>query len=415
MSACSPRLLLVGGVALLFALPAAGQDDNARKPEVPITGKADPKFAKVDDLMVLMVTKFKLPGAVLAVARDGKLLYARGFGYADVDKKEEMKADALFRISSISKPFTAVAIMQLIDRGKLKLDDKVMTVLGLKPPPPRFKFDERWKKITIRHLLEHRAGWDSNRSRDPLFYSPLVVRDMGARFHPATPALTIQWMLRQPLDFDPGEKFVYSNFGYCLLGRVIEKLTKKKYEEHVKKEVLAPLGITRMRQGRSLLAYRAKGEVRYHSDKKMGAILGPELGRPAPIPYGGFCLETMDSASGWLASASDLVRFACAFEEPKKCKLLEPATAESLFERPAGEDKPAYYAKGWLVRPFEGGKRTYWHDASLEGLSAMLTRRADGITFAVLFNSNQKCEDNEPAPRIELPLHLHLNAVFAKK
>jgi N-acyl-D-amino-acid deacylase len=416
MSACLPRcLLLAGGVVLCLVLPAAGQTDNDKKPEIPISGKADPTFAKVDDLMVLMVTKFKLPGAVLAVARDGKLLYARGFGYADVDKKEEMKADALFRISSISKTFTAVAIMQLVERGKLKLDDKVMTVLGLQPPLRVFKFDERWKKITIRNLLEHRAGWDSNKSRDPLFWSPLVVRDLGGRFHPATPAMTIGWMLRQPLDFDPGEKFVYSNFGYLLLGRVIEKVSKKKYGEYVKKEILEPLGLTRMRLGRSLLAYRAPGEVRYHSSNTMGAVLGPQFGKEVPIPYGGFPLETMDSASGWLASASDLVRYACAFEDPKKCKVLAPATALSLFERPDGEKKPVYYAKGWLVRPFEGGKRTYWHDASLEGVSAMVMRRADGITFAVLFNSNQKCEKQDPSARIELPLHVHLNAVFEKK
>src|SRR5437016_124361 len=158
MSVCSThRLLVVGGFLLLAlsVLPAGAQTGtdktgSDKTPPLPITGKSDPKLAKLDELMTAMVTRYKLPGAVLAVAQDGKLVYSRGFGYADRENKQVMKADALFRISSISKPFTAAAIMRLIDKGKLSLDDKVMEVLGLRPPPR--KFDQRWKKITIRHL-----------------------------------------------------------------------------------------------------------------------------------------------------------------------------------------------------------------------------------------------------------------------
>ena len=416
MSACPTNRLLAGGVVLLFALlplPAPGQTGTDSKPTIPITGKADPKFARVDDLMTLMVTKFELPGAVLAVARDGKLVYSRGFGYADRENKQAMKADTLLRISSISKPFTAAAIMQLIDRDKLNLDDKIMDVLALKVPPR--KFDARWKKITIRHLLEHRAGWDHHKSLDPLFYSPLIVKEMGGRA-PASAALTIGFMLRRPLDFEPGEKFVYSNFGYCLLGRVIEKLGKQNYEAYVKAQVLKPLGITRMRLGKSLFAQRAPGEARYYSNKKMQAVMGPQLGRQVPTPYGGFCLETMDSAMGWIASAPDLVRFATALGEPKKCKVLKPETVASLFDRPASDqDKAVYYAKGWIVRPFGGGKRSSWHDSSLAGVSGMLVNRPDRVTFAVMFNTNEKAGDSEPAGTIEVPLHAALDAAFAKK
>jgi N-acyl-D-amino-acid deacylase len=406
-------LLLAGGVVLLLSLPASCQttDSENKTPSVPISGKADPKFAKVDELMTLMLTKFKLPGAVLAVAQNGKLVYSRGFGHADVENKQVMKADALFRISSISKPITAAAIMQLVEKGKLKLDDKIMNVLALGQPSG--KFDQRWKKITIRHLLEHRGGWDSNKSRDPVFWSPLIVRTMSGSRHPASAPLITAYMLRQPLDFEPGEKFVYCNFGYLLLGRVIERLTKQNYETYIKTHVLKPLDITHMRLGKSLLASRAPGEVRYYSDKKSTAVLGPQVGQQVPAAYGGFPLETMAAPLGWLASASDLIRLACAFEDPKKCKILEPATAESLFVPPVGEEKKeVYYAKGWIVRPFGEGKRSYWHDGSLEGVSALLVRRADGISFAVLFNSNAKAGDNDPAGTIEIPLHVHLNAVF---
>jgi N-acyl-D-amino-acid deacylase len=421
MSAFSTlRLLAAGGALLLSALALPAQTspsksdstiDSDKKAPLPMTGKSDAKFAKLDQLMTEMLTRFRIPGGVLAVAKDGKLVYSRGFGYAEVEKKEEMKQDALFRISSMSKPFTAVAVMQLVEQGKLKLDDPIMDVLALKPPPG--KFDERWKKITIRHLLEHRGGWDSHRSRDPMFFSPLIVRTMGARRHPATPALTIAYMLRQPLDFEPGEKFVYSNFGYCLLGRVIERLTKQKYETHVKEKVLKPLGITRMRQGRSLYNQRAPGEVRYYCNTKGVAVLGPQLGRQVPFPYGGFSLETMDSEGGWLASAEDLVRYMLAFTEAKKCKVLKPKTVEGLFERPLSEEKPVYYAKGWLVQEREG-KKNFWHDGSIFGVSGLMVHRADGITFAVLFNT-EKAGDNDPAAVIELPLNVNLNLSFGIK
>src|SRR5262249_60900096 len=156
--------------------------------------------------------------------KDSKVVYDRGFGYADRDAKAEMKHTAIMRISSISKPFTAVAIMQFVEKGKLKLGDKIVDVLKLKPTGT--KPDERWKKITICHLLEHRGGWDhsSQKKTDPTFASLTVVKELGIR-HPAMPPAIMQYVLRRPLDFDPGEKFLYCNFGYLLLGRVIEKLS----------------------------------------------------------------------------------------------------------------------------------------------------------------------------------------------
>ncbi len=411
------RLLFVGGALLLFGLAGPARADSTksdtdRKSTVPVTGTSSAKYARFDELMTATLDRYKLPGGVLAVARDGKLVYARGFGYSDLDKKAVMKPDALFRISSMSKPFTAVAVMKLVEEDKLKLDDKVMDVLALKPTTR--KFDERWRKVTIRHLLEHRGGWDKNRSFDPMFYSPLIVKTLGGR-HPATPEQTVRFMLRRPLDFEPGEKYVYSNFGYCLLGRVIEKVSKQKYEAFVKAKVLEPLGLERMRQGRTLLALRAPGEVRYYSTARGQAVLGPQFARQVPFAYGGFCLEQMDSESGWLGSASDLVHFACAFVDPKKCKVLKPATVESLFERPEGEKgKPTYYGKGWFVQPWEKGTRSFWHDGALAGVSGLVVHRADGITFAVLFNTD-RAGDHDPAAIMEQALREPLKQVFGAK
>src|SRR6202044_1462244 len=133
----------------------------------------------------------------------------------------------------------------------------------------------------------------------------------------------IRYMLRQPLQFEPGTKSVYSNFGYCLLGRVIEKASGLGYEEYIRKEVLAPLGIQRMHIGHSLLKDRRPDEVHYYAGKKQfPAVVGPDLGMPVPAPYGSWNHEALDSHGGWIASAGDLVRFAAAFNEPAKCKIL---------------------------------------------------------------------------------------------
>ena len=121
------------GVLLIWAVgaepPKAEPDDDP-----PVSGKAVPGLASFDTLMTDFIRKYHLPGGALAVARDGRIVYARGFGYADRDKKESVEPDALFRIASVTKPLTAVAVLQLVERGKLSLDDKVFDVLELKAP-----------------------------------------------------------------------------------------------------------------------------------------------------------------------------------------------------------------------------------------------------------------------------------------
>ena len=412
------RLLLPGAAALagaalllLWTARAEPPRDLPDGDDLPVTGKADPNLASFDRLMTDFVQKYHLPGASLAVAREGRLVYARGFGYADRDKKEPVEPDALFRIASVSKPLTSVAVLQLVERRKLALDDKVFDVLELKAPHDKGQFDDRWKKVTILHLLQHRGGWDRDKSFDPMFRSPTICDELKVE-PPADPDAIIRYMLRQPLDFDPGERFAYSNFGYCLLGRVIEKVSGSGYEEYVKKEVLAPLGVKRMRQGKTLPDERAPGEVKYYARGEGAAIMGPRLGKPVPWPYGAWCLESMDSHGAWIASAEDLVRFAAAFNHPKKCKILNEYSIETMFTRPpgaAGKDKKgkpadAYYACGWMVRPVGESIANTWHNGSLDGTSTLLVRRWDNLTWAVLFNSRQ-AKGGEPAGLIDPLVH----------
>jgi N-acyl-D-amino-acid deacylase len=404
MASVNRMILAAGlvGVGLIVVTRSPAVDKPAGT-DLPVTGKAPTALASFDKLMTSFVRKHRLPGAALAVGRSGKVVYARGFGYADREAKRPVQPQSLFRIASISKPITAAAVLQLVERGKLKLDASVFALLGLKPP--KRGFDPRWKQVTVRHLLLHRGGWDSGKSFDPMFRSPAIVSELRVK-PPAMPKAIIRYMLGKPLDFDPGTKEVYSNFGYCLLGRVVEKASGKTYEEYVKQSVLAPLGIKTMRIGQTLEP--VANEVKYHNPETALAIMGPSLGRRVPVPYGVWCLEAMDSHGGWIASTADLVRFAMAFDNPLRCKILKAKSILLMFAPPtlAEAKKDSWYAMGWSVRPNQClGKPNTWHGGLLDGSSTLVVRRCDGLTWAVLFNAARVKDKKQPADMIDEPLH----------
>lgn len=422
-----PRLTWT--IPLLLACLASGARADAPA-EVPVTGDPVPALAGFDRLMVSFVRDRGAPGAALAIARHGRIVYARGFGYADVEKREPVDPDALFRIASVSKPVTAAAVLQLAERGKLKLDDPAFDLLpaGLTPIlEGDAKPDPRLRQITVRHLLHHTGGFDRDASFDPMFRSVAIARAAGAE-PPATPGQVVRYMMGRRLDFDPGTREAYSNFGYCVLGRVIERAAGTGYEDYVRREVLAPLGIRRMRLGRTLLADRAPGEVRYYPRRDRAvpsvfpaAAAGPDgdagAGKTVPVAYGGWCLESMDAHGGWLASAPELARFASAFDDPNRCPVLKAESVLEMFRRPkdtgydpAGKPKAAYYADGWMVRPVgkggeEGGRMNTWHAGRLDGTSTLLVRRHDGLAWAVLFNGDADEQGKAYAEMIDPLLH----------
>jgi CubicO group peptidase (beta-lactamase class C family) len=378
-----------------------------------------PKLAAYDELMAEFMRQHQPPGASLAVTYHGRLVYARGFGLADVERKEPVRPDSLFRIASISKPFTSAAIMHLVEKGRLKLDDRVFSILKLEPLLERgAHVDPRLQDIQVRHCLQHTAGWDRDKSLDPMGAeaAEVVARAFHARL-PIHPRQIIRYFMGKPLDFTPGTAYAYSNFGYCVLGRVIEAVTNVPYHELVTRQILAPLGIRRMQLGRNLLRDRAPGEVKYYdSGRRTGrAISGPFIGKEVPLPYGVECIETMDANGGWIASAVDLVRFGVALDDPARCPILGEASIHAMLAPPPGtlghlpngKSREVYYACGWEVRPVAGGTRrcTKWHLGGLAGSSTLLVCRADGINWAVLFNTDAGKDGKALADVIDPLLH----------
>jgi CubicO group peptidase (beta-lactamase class C family) len=342
------RPLLVVALLLMVSVPIARSAE--RKTTLPITGSAVVGLEALDNAMLQFMSERNFRAGTLAVLREGKLVYSRGYGFAQRNGRRLVAPDDPFRIASITKPFTAAAIRQLMAQDKFRADTRVMDYLELKPPL-QGKFDPRWKDITIGHLLEHRGGWDSKAAPlyDPMFQSLLIAYKLRQRTPPG-PNDIIRFMLEQPLHFTPGTKSVYSNFGYCLLGRVIEKASGQNYVDYLQKELLAPLNIKSVALARTLPALRHPREPEYFDPATTISVLnGRSLVR---WPDGGFYIEAMDSHGGLIANAPDLVRF---FRE--------------------------YSMDGRKGSNYIG---TFF--GSLPGTWTLVQQRPDGIVYAALFN-----------------------------
>lgn len=258
----------------------------AASAETPSTGIVVPGLASYDQLASTLLTKYQIPGGAIAVARNGKLVFARGYGYANKATGELVQPDSQFRIASLSKPITSAAVLLLMQRGKLTLDQRVFDILSYEPLPGE-SVDPRLATITIRHLLEHSGGWNRDTTFDPMFL-PVTIAAATGTPPPATADSIIRYMMGKPLQFNPGSAYNYSNFGYTLLGRIVETISGQSYEKLVQEQVLAPSGAACMQIGRSLQAQSLPKEVKYYDFP--GAPLAPSIygtGSKVPWPDGG--------------------------------------------------------------------------------------------------------------------------------
>jgi CubicO group peptidase (beta-lactamase class C family) len=308
--------------------------------------------------------KWDAPGLSVAIAYRGRMVYCEGFGVADPASRAPVTPQSLFRIASVSKPFTSATIFRLIESGKLTLSDRVFGKEGLldfdiaSSPSP-----ERLRRVTLHHLLTHTAGGWQNNGSDPMFAHPEMSH-----------AELIAWTLRtHPLAHDPGEHYAYSNFGYCVLGRVIERVTTRPYAEAVRRLVLSPCGITQMRIAGNRLEERAPHEVVY-------------AGQSGENPYN-MNVARMDSHGGWLASPTDLVRFLVRVDGfPTKPDILNAA---SIREMTTPTATGSGYACGWQVNL----ANNWWHIGSLPGTTTVMVRTSGQLCWAALTSTRRPGSD----------------------
>lgn len=400
-------------------------------PSRPITGYSAASLEPYDRVMQRLLERYQIPGAALAVAKDGRLVLSRGYSFADVRTKEPVLPDALFRLASLSKPITAVAVLHLGESQVFQgvypdlnsfLNEKAFSFINI-PPYGGLLADPRLKRITLRDLLQHSGGWHRGWAGDPMFRPTLsdIARAMGRPERLSSREL-IAFMMSRKLQFAPGSRSAYSNLGYAVLGQVIEKISGQPYEAYVQ-TMLRPLGIYSVRAGKTRPQDRLKGEVRYHDFPGAPLVKSVIDGALVNRPYGEFYLEAHTANGGLVASAPDLVRLVVALEGWRGPPLLSREALHEMLQRPRlpqYEKTARYYALGWGVRvpqpqtqPHPPGGTTgqgssdprnpparpplvlslppeqleWSHDGAFAGSRTLLLRLPNGVALAALFNS----------------------------
>lgn len=355
--------------------------------QVPVSGPSVDGAQAFDTAVTALLKKWNIPGAALAITKNGKLVLARGYGYADFEDKQFMQPDSMFRIGSSTKVLTAMAILHLQEQGLLNIDMNFLDVLTQYRVAPGG--DQRINHITIRDLLRHSGGWDRDLSGDPMSWQGTISRALGISMPVLCPDV-IRYMMGQPLDFAPGTKQVYSNFGYCILGRVIEKVSGQPYEIYVRNEVLKPMNIQGMSIGYSeSLSQRGPKEVRYYEYE--GAPLADSVfpgGGKVPGSYGGFEIQELDSCGGWLGSPVDLTRAMTAVDGSRTGPYLQPETLAEYVADPGlpdwNTDQSYWYGLGIFVGP---NPQTWYHGGTINGTKSEWLRDGNGYSWSIMTNS----------------------------
>lgn len=309
---------------------------------------------KIDELVAGHMKVHGFSGSLL-LAKDGKPLVAKGYGYANVEWQIPNTPKTKFRIGSITKQFTSMIVMQLRERGKIKLEDSIC--LYYAPCP------DAWKPVTIHHLLTHTSGI-------PTYTGIKEWREVN--MVPKTTDQIIAFFRDLPLQWTPGEKYAYNNSGYFLLGVVIEKITGKKYEEALQEMVLTPLGLTDTGYDwtRTIIPRRASGYT------GSGATLRNTPPLDMQQPY---------AAGSLYSTVEDLLKWEQALYTEK----LLPEAAKQTMWTPFKEN----YAYGWSIAPPSatafGGHTRMHHGGGINGFSAMIVRMPEPkLTVVVLSNND---------------------------
>ena len=379
-------LFFFGEIAMTFS--DKGYPSLLNDEEVPFSLLLDNHYSdyegteNIDKQVQSFIKRWKIQGASLAVTKDERLVYAKGFGTANSETGEEVKPGHLFRIASVSKLITAVAVMKLHEEGILDMDEKVFGPRGiLNDTTFLFYKDERVEDITIRHLLNHTAGW-SRYSGDPMF-SPLYIARKLDVPAPATFEQILQFTLSRKLNYRPGSRYSYSNLGYGILGAVIARKSGMPYQDYVVMNLLKPLDIHDMHIGKSYYHEKYPNEVRYHSSAgKVTTYSMDGSGEKVPIYYGGNHMELLGPAGGWVASAPELAKFLTAVDGFVEQPDILSAKSIADMSNPGIAGKGLY---GWRGSDSYG---TWWRTGYLTGSSALMVRQNDGINWVVMTNTS---------------------------
>jgi len=313
---------------------------------------AQNRAAKINNVLTRASQLGQFNGAAL-VAENGKVIFKKGFGLANMDWNIPNTPGTRFRIGSMTKQFTSMLVLQLVNQGKIKLDGKLSDYL------PDYR-KETGSRVTIHHLLNHtsgipdRPGFSANESRDPYTVAEFIKKFASG-----------------DLEFEPGAKFSYNNTGYFLLGAVIEKVTGKTYEQALRENILDPVGMkdTGLDHHSRVIARRASGYV-----KGAGGYMN--------VPFRD--MSTAFAAGGMYSTVEDLYLWDQALYTDK----LLPARLKELMFKPGLEN----YAYGWYVRAetFTVNNEPIMlmtHGGQINGFNGMIVRYPARKNFIIIIEN----------------------------
>lgn len=319
----------------------------------PVSGLPRAELTALDSAMNHFMRDRSISAGVLCVAKDDTILYERGFGWRDFAHTEPLRASAPMRVASLAKPVTAAAIHKLVNQGDLTLTDNVFDLGqsggGILTITPFSTPDSRLKDITIQHLLDHKGGWDLTLSGDHTNRPLTIATALGVSL-PPTQEQVIRWATGQPLDHTPGTTYAYANFGFLLLGEVIETITGTNTTEWIQENVIGETGFHR---ARTFPIDRDPREPTYY-DPAFGSYNTSRPAEFAPWPDGAWDIEFRESLGGWAFTARTYTKF--------------------LTE---------YWISG-IPRIGNGASYTFF--GSQSGTRAVARQRPDGISYTAIFN-----------------------------
>ena len=305
------------------------------------------------DLAVEGLIDVGAPGVVIGVLRGGEFIHRKAYGLADLEWGTALRPECSFRIASLSKQFTATAIMCLAEQGALSIDDRLEMHLPA--------FDPRGRTVTLRHLLNHTSG--------------IRNHDHGQEHRtdrvniPREKLLTE--ILTAPFDFEPGDQYLYCNSGYILLGAVIEAVSGQDFEAFLKAAFFEPLGMSRtsLCLADAIIPLRARGYVRGRS--------GFHNARPDPTNWS-------HSAGGLCSTLDDLLIWDAALRDGRA---IGRDSFEHMIEPTQLADGTLYpYGFGWGTATY-GGRRLHHHTGGVSGFACQMARLTDeALTTIVLSN-----------------------------
>jgi len=337
--------------------PAPAPSLAAQAPPSPVA--AMPIGDAVDLVAKRLIAAKRVPGLAVAVEQNG-VVVEQAYGYADVAKKVPVTTDTRFEIGSVTKQFTAACVLQLADAGKLSLDDR----LG--------KYVSDYfigRGVTVRQLLEQTSGI-------PEYLDGADVVD-AASTHPATYATILDRVSAKPLDFPPGTRWEYSNTNYILLGRIVEFVSREKYETYVREHIFGPAGMTQSGfiDDEATLPAMARGYTATGSGFT-----------PAPL----LREDWAQAAGGIVSTVGDVLKWDDALLAGK----IVPAADVTLMRSEAKlvDGSPTHYGLGWLVDDV-GGHPHVWHNGGTFGFHAVnATFPSDDEAIVILGNSTSGFE-----------------------